>query len=127
MEHLHPDDALEQLDNIRASMRPAGCYICVTPNRLDGPHDVSQFFDQEATGFHLKEYTVTELQALMKQVGFSKVKFYFGLKKNYWILPVFPIVAIEAILNLLPYSLRKKVVGNRVIARLIYNTLIAYK
>jgi SAM-dependent methyltransferase len=34
MEHLHPDDALEQLRNIYCSLMPGGRYICITPNRL---------------------------------------------------------------------------------------------
>lgn len=60
MEHLHPDDAFEQLQNICEALVTGGTYICVTPNRLNGPHDVSKFFDYEARGFHLKEYTTTE-------------------------------------------------------------------
>ena len=57
MEHLHPDDALEQLQGIWRALRPGGVYICLTPNRVNGPHDISQYFDSVATGFHLKEYT----------------------------------------------------------------------
>ena len=41
MEHLHPDDAAEQLRNIAEALIPGGVYICETPNRLSGPHDVS--------------------------------------------------------------------------------------
>ena len=63
VEHLHPDDAVEQLRNIHQALAPGGVYICVTPNRLKGPHDVSKYFDTVATGFHLKEYTVSELKA----------------------------------------------------------------
>ncbi len=74
MEHIHPDDALEQLRNLFAALAPGGSYFCVTPNRLNGPHDVSKFFDLEARGFHLKEYTITELEALFRAVGFRKVE-----------------------------------------------------
>src|SRR6185503_12322595 len=56
MEHLHPDDAMDQLRNVYESLAPGGLYICITPNRLSGPHDVSQYFEDVATGFHLKEY-----------------------------------------------------------------------
>ena len=45
MEHIHPDDALEQLRNLFAVIAPDGSYVCVTPNRLNGPHDVSKFYD----------------------------------------------------------------------------------
>ena len=74
MEHIHPDDALEQLRNLFAALAPGGSFFCVTPNRLNGPHDVSKFFDLEARGFHLKEYTITELEALFREVGFRKVE-----------------------------------------------------
>ena len=33
MEHLHPEDAEEQLRGIYAALAPGGAYICVTPNR----------------------------------------------------------------------------------------------
>ena len=61
MEHLHPNDAFEQLQNIYNVLTPGGIYICITPNRLSGPHDISKYFDTMASGFHLKEYTVSEL------------------------------------------------------------------
>ena len=54
MEHLHPDDAVEQLHNVYRALKPGGAYICITPNALCGPHDVSRGFDREPTGFHLK-------------------------------------------------------------------------
>ena len=42
MEHLHPDDALEQLHNIWASLVHGGNYICITPSRVSGPHEYFQ-------------------------------------------------------------------------------------
>jgi len=73
MEHLHPDDASEQLEHIFAALRDGGRYVCITPNRLDGPHDVSSYFSDVADGFHLKEWTFTELDSLFRTVGFSHV------------------------------------------------------
>jgi SAM-dependent methyltransferase len=49
MEHLHPDDAVAQLENVARAIRPGGVYVCITPNRLSGPHDVSRGFDEVAT------------------------------------------------------------------------------
>lgn len=66
MEHLHPDDAVEQLTHIYRVLAKQGKYVCVTPNRLSGPHDVSGYFDKVATGFHLKEYTHRDLSDLFK-------------------------------------------------------------
>ena len=63
MEHLHPDDALRQVREVYRALKPGGVYVCVTPNRLGGPYDISRYFDTVATGLHLKEYTVTECSA----------------------------------------------------------------
>ncbi|MBI1182476.1 MAG: methyltransferase domain-containing protein [Alphaproteobacteria bacterium] len=75
MEHLHPGDAAEQLVNIRTALKPDGVYVCSTPNRLTGPHDISGLFDGVARGFHLKEYTAAELRGMMLDAGFRRVRF----------------------------------------------------
>lgn len=102
MEHLHPDDALEHLVNIRKVLMSQGIYICVTPNRLSGPHDISKYFDLVATGFHLKEYTNTELSNLFKQAGFSKVRAYVGAIGIYIRFPLFLLRFLESLLSRLP-------------------------
>jgi SAM-dependent methyltransferase len=109
MEHLHPDDALEQLAGICRALAPGGVYICITPNRLNGPHDISRYFDPVATGFHLKEYTVTELSDLFKSVGFSKVQVLLGRRGACVPAPAGPVKAGEAALNMLPLAARKVV------------------
>ena len=105
MEHLHPDDAFEQLQNIYNALVPGGRYVCITPNRLNGPHDISEFFDKVATGFHLKEYTVSELSGLFRRVGFSKIRVYVGFKGNYFVCPAFLIFLCEAFFHKLPTAL----------------------
>ena len=80
MEHLHPDDAVDQLANIYRSLVPGGRYICITPNRLSGPHDVSQYFDDVASGFHLKEYTLRELSGIFSRVGFRRFQALVGAR-----------------------------------------------
>lgn len=107
MEHLHPDDAVEQLEGICRALRPGGVYICITPNRLNGPHDISQHFGSVATGFHLKEYTVTELSRLFRKVGFRKVQVLLGRSGTYLAAPVAPVMAGEAVLGLLPPKARR--------------------
>ncbi len=74
MEHLHPDDAVEQLRNMVAALRPGGRYLCITPNRLTGPHDISAAFDEEPRGFHLHEYTYRELAVAFRQAGFRRIR-----------------------------------------------------
>lgn len=107
MEHLHPDDAYEQLQNIYNALIPGGAYVCITPNRLSGPHDISGYFDRVATGFHLKEYTTRELSALFGRVGFSDVKTYVGGKGRYVVVPAALVVLGETVLQGLPGALRE--------------------
>lgn len=95
MEHLHPDDAREQLGAIVRALVPGGTYVCVTPNRLTGPHDVSRYFDDEACGLHLKEYTVTELDALLREAGFSSIRAYVGTRGWFVRMPLRTMRAAE--------------------------------
>lgn len=74
MEHLHPDDAVDQLGHIVERLKPGGVYLCVTPSRLTGPHDISRFFSPTAKGFHLREYSAGELLALFRAAGFREVE-----------------------------------------------------
>lgn len=113
MEHLHPDDALAQLGNIWRALAPGGQYVCVTPNRLNGPHDVSKYFDRVATGFHLKEYTVTELSRLMRMAGFSRVASYAHAKGMTVRMPVLAVFMVEAALQRLPDSVRTRLASRR--------------
>ncbi len=109
MEHLHPDDALEQLRNIYQALIPGGVYICITPNRLSGPHDISKYFDNVATGFHLQEYTNKELKNIFQSVGFSQINSYIGGKGIYLKFP-YPIISMcEAILSAIPSFIRRKI------------------
>jgi SAM-dependent methyltransferase len=116
MEHLHSDDALEQLQNIYNVLMPGGCYVCITPNRLTGPHDVSSHFDVVATGFHLKEYTVSELRQLFAKVGFSKSRAYIGARGIHLRFPVTLFLLYERFLSMLPISLRKPIANNLVLS-----------
>jgi SAM-dependent methyltransferase len=109
MEHLHPDDAKEQLRNIHSSLAPGGIYLCVTPNRLYGPGDISARFDEFATGFHLLEYTARDIRQLLAGAGFAEVRFYANVRGRFLRFPYGPIAALESVFGALPYSLRKRV------------------
>ncbi len=108
MEHLHPDDATEQLQSIFRVLKPGGAYICATPQRLSGPHDVSCHFDRVAKGFHLKEYTNIELASIFRAVGFRRVYTLAGANGRYLKTPVWLVGAFERLLGVLPYGTRKK-------------------
>ena len=109
MEHLHPDDAVEHLQNTYKALASGGNYICITPNRLSGPHDISKYFDEVATGFHLKEYTFSELNNLFRKVGFSKTLAYMSGKGIYIKCPIFLIKVSEKIVGMLPFPLRRRI------------------
>jgi SAM-dependent methyltransferase len=101
MEHLHPDDAELQLRDIYDGLKPGGLYICLTPNRLAGPHDISMFFDETATGFHLKEYTWGELATLFQEVGFRRLTALVGGRGIYLRLPVGVMNSVERAVSVL--------------------------
>lgn len=127
MEHIHPDDALEQLHNLFAALAPGGSYVCVTPSRLNGPHDVSKFFDDVARGFHLKEYTVTELEALFRQVGFRTVRAYPRFGGRYLRMPLGLIKGLEKVLEVLPVRLQHRLGRAPLIRSLVSAPLQALK
>jgi SAM-dependent methyltransferase len=127
MEHLHPDDVVEQLENVLDVLSPGGRYICVTPNRLNGPHDISRNFDRVARGFHLREYTVTELSTLFRQVGFTKIGVYVGGHGRYWKCPVLPVAVCEALLGMLPFGLRRALASSGPVRALIGIRLVGTK
>lgn len=127
MEHIHPDDAVEQLRNIFAALAPGGKYLCVTPNRLNGPHDISRFFDDAATGLHLKEYTLTELTQLFRAVGFSGVVPYVAMSHRYFRMPLAALVALEALVALFPVRLRRRIWSVRGLQNLLLISIAAVK
>jgi len=109
MEHFHPDDALEHAAGVYRSLQPGGRYVCLTPNRLTGPHDISQFYDDVATGLHLKEYTASELARLFESVGFRRHRVYIGGRGVHRRVPVGLVKPAEALAGLLPARLRRPV------------------
>jgi SAM-dependent methyltransferase len=121
MEHLHPDDAVEQLQNIFTALRPGGHYVCLTPNRLLGPSDISQYFEDEtASGFHLREYSLGELRALLRSVGFDSVRTLVTLRGSAWAAPLTPVRLGEALFQGLPRGIRRRTKHWRLVRRLLH-------
>jgi SAM-dependent methyltransferase len=127
MEHLHPDDALQQLTNIYQALSPGGVYICLTPSRLTGPHDISGYFEKVATGLHLKEYTLQELVEIFRQVGFSSIR--QCLRKRNIYVPVPSAVArgLERSYERLPTKLRSRTARSRIVRGLLEIRIVAKK
>jgi SAM-dependent methyltransferase len=116
MEHIHPDDAFEQLRSIHRSLVPGGAYVCIVPNRISGPHDISRHFDEVATGFHMKEYTTAELALLLRRSGFRRIRSYAGAKGHYFAIPQWFLIALESLLDTMPFRIRANI-GRRIPTR----------
>ncbi len=127
MEHIHPDDALEQLRNLYTAIAPGGSYVCLTPNRLNGPHDVSKYFDAVARGFHLKEYTLGELEGLFRGVGFRRVQAYVRALGRNVRVPMRLLTGMESVLERLPEGARRRLGGTQLIKGLLSASLRAIK
>jgi SAM-dependent methyltransferase len=119
MEHLHPDDALAQLRNIRRVLKPGGAYLCVTPSRLYGPSDVSGYFEDVACGFHLREYSVREIRAIFREAGFPKMHVYVGARGFFLRCPAFLVEALETSIEWLPNRLRRGIAKTSILRALL--------
>jgi SAM-dependent methyltransferase len=119
MEHLHPDDALEQLRNIHRALKPGGVYLCITPNRLYGPSDISAYFDDEARGFHLREYTIKEIARIFTEAGFPALHAWIGARGLFMRCPRFLLESLEGLLEHLEPRMRRRVANTRPVRALL--------
>jgi SAM-dependent methyltransferase len=122
MEHLHPDDARQQLRNIYRVLKNGARYICVTPNRLTGPHDISQYFDSVASGFHLKEYSISELCALMLEAGFTRVSACYSVRGAPLMVAAKLVGLLERLLGRLPRAIRNSYIGSHLVCHQVIAT-----
>lgn len=115
IEHLHPDDVVEQLTSIFRVLKPGGLYFCRTPHKLQGPTDISCLFDDEPTCLHLKEYTYSELERVFGRVGFGNLFAYISKGGAYRQTPMRLVRLLEvmagAAFGRLPYKRRQAWLG----------------
>ena len=102
LEHLHPDDAVEQMGEACRVLKPGGRLVLLTPNKVNGPHDVSFGFSAVPAGLHLKEYGAREIAVLLRSVGFASIRAYLGAKGRYASVPILAGDAVERAGGLLP-------------------------
>jgi 2-polyprenyl-3-methyl-5-hydroxy-6-metoxy-1,4-benzoquinol methylase len=127
VEHLHPDDAEEHLRQVFALLRPGGKYLTITPNRLDGPHDITREeypHLKRAIGFHLNETTYREMVALMKRIGFRRFRSFEPVSRGAGKRKA---IGLPAGVNQLCETLYAAGLRLHVLKRLMEIRLIAYK
>jgi SAM-dependent methyltransferase len=107
IEHLRRDDALLHLREMRRLLSPGGRYVCVTPNRLWGPHDISRYFSDVPEGLHLHEYSHNELLRFFRRAGFRRPRVISRLGAADRRLPHLGYRALEGVLTALPQEARR--------------------
>ena len=127
MEHLHPDDASEQLANVHRALKPGGVYVCITPNKLYGPSDISAFFEDEARGFHLCEYTLRDMREVFARAGFGGMHAYVGARGHFFRVPCALLEAFEWTLERLPVRVRRRLADTQVLRALLGLRVAAIK
>ena len=108
IEHFHPQDALIHLNEMRRILKPGGKYICITPNSLYGPHDVSKYFDDSPCGLHLKEYSFSTLGAAFRKSGFRTIRRLKGIGTAAEPCRLWKTMIVEKSLGLIPAKLRER-------------------
>lgn len=107
IEHLHPHDAVEHLREVFRVLEPGGRYLCVTPNELTGPWDISRMFSTTAMGLHLHEYSNRELAALLGGVGFGDIRAVVPARSSAREVPAWLFTTPELVLQALPPRARR--------------------
>lgn len=111
-EHIPVDEISEYLTRIRSLLAPGGKLLTITPNWHMRPSDVTCEFmppRSEATGFHLKEYTLGEVRKMLLGAGFSTVQTpTYISRKRIWMSSLvdctFAKAAVEPQLEWLPFK-----------------------
>lgn len=76
IEHLVPDETSEILAKCYDMLEEEGYLVVLTPHSLSGPHDISKYFlpfGSKAEGFHLKEFSFTDMNQFLRDAGFEEV------------------------------------------------------
>ena len=127
LEHLHPEDAVEQVREVCRVLKRDGRYMCITPSRVTGPHDISCYFDYESTGLHLREYDYGALRAIFRDAGFRAISCMTWIRGYRVRLPYALLRALEASLLALPPNWRARLTRSGSVQAVLGLNLIATK
>ena len=84
-------------------------------------------FEPVATGLHLKEYTVSGLSDLFREVGFSKTTPYMG-GAGWYLRPPLPAVrTLEKLFGAIPFRLWARMADVPVIIAFFYVRMVGWK
>lgn len=125
LEHLHPEDAEQQVREVLRALRSGGVFICITPPGLTGPHDISRDFDDHPTGFHLKEYSTAEVVALFRGAGFPRVAALLVIRGRAFAFPARPLAILENLLSTLPSRMGARIAERTGLCKVLGRT-VAY-
>ena len=128
MEHLHPQDAAEQLANIFKAHR-AGRRLRLHHSELfTGPHDISRYFADTANGFHLQGIHDRRAAQIMRKAGFRRTVQYARIRGTYFrsCRAGSPAV-VEALCGSLSARMRARVCRNAIARGLLDIRLAAWK
>ncbi|SPP99517.1 Phenylalanyl-tRNA synthetase subunit alpha [Candidatus Sulfobium mesophilum] len=102
IEHLHPEEVVDHFRLAARLLRKGGVYVFRTPHRFSGPHDISGYFSDESEGFHLKEWTYTELGEVLRMSDYNSWRGLFQVKGLCLEMPFIIFTMIEGMLKFLP-------------------------
>ena len=89
-EHIPPDEIQDYIEKIHELLLPGGSLVTITANWHLRPSDATILHHPprtEAQGLHLKEYTLREINAMLRRAGFSRVDVpMFFTRKNIFLV-----------------------------------------
>lgn len=99
VEHLHAEDVVSHFELASRILKPSGCYVFRTPHAYLGPHDISKYFSQVSEGFHIKEWTYSEMRNVVLSSGFSRIYYVWNKRQYVFNIPVVLVETLEVLLN----------------------------
>jgi hypothetical protein len=67
------------------------------------------YYDEVATGLHLKEYTIAELAQSFRDIGFRRILLYAGARGVYVPFPLCLAIAAERVIECFPFKYRSRI------------------